>query len=502
MIKIQISEKRILEQAEVDALVFFVEHDKVPDQVQQVADRYYAPLLKIIEQRQFKGAAGSSLVIPAPFEGDIRYLIFVGLGSEKGGKLDVELYRRALGDVVRIAEKEKIKRLAFNVPPAQRFSVDSSYLAREATIIVHIASYQFDKYITDEKRKLAHDLDITFVITGEEREAYADGVARGEIIAASVNKARLWVDEPPSSLPPAEFSKLAQHIAKKHNLAITVFDEEEIKKMGMGGLAGVAAGSEQDANLVILEYTAAKKDAPRIGIVGKGITFDSGGLSLKPPQHMETMKEDMSGAAAVLATMEAVAQLKPDVHVVAVMPLAENLPSGTATKPGDIVTLYNGKTAEVLNTDAEGRLILADGLSYAVKHYKLDALFDIATLTGACAHALGPFFAGLMGKHDDVLERIERAGITSGDRAWRLPFTDDYKIAIKSNYADISNIGNIKIMAGAITAGFFLQNFVGDVPWAHLDIAGVAFNVPDRSYFRTGATGYGVRLLTELITHW
>lgn len=218
---------------------------------------------------------------------------------------------------------------------------------------------------------------------------------------------------------------------------------------------------------------------------------------------METMKEDMSGAAAVISTMQAIAILKPDVNVVGITPLSENLPSGSATKPGDILKFYNGKTAEVKNTDAEGRLVLADALSYAVKHCNLDAMIDIATLTGACAYALGPFFTGLMSQHEDLIDKICDSAERTGDRVWELPLHDDYKPAIKSQVADISNVGSKQYMAGAITAGLFLQNFVGDMPWAHLDIAGTAFNVPDISYYRPeGATGVSVRLLIDLAMHW
>ena len=214
------------------------------------------------------------------------------------------------------------------------------------------------------------------------------------------------------------------------------------------------------------------------------------------------MKEDMSGAAAVLATMEAIAQLKPKINVIGVLALAENLPGGDALKPGDIVRFYNGKTAEVRNTDAEGRLVLADALSYAVKHYKPTAMIDVATLTGACAYALGPYYTGLMSPDDALAKAIKVAGESSGDVVWRLPMTADYRRAIRSQVADICNIGTEKIMAGAITAAHFLEHFVGDVPWAHLDIAGTAFNVPNLPYYRPGATGVGVRLLVELARSW
>jgi leucyl aminopeptidase len=203
-----------------------------------------------------------------------------------------------------------------------------------------------------------------------------------------------------------------------------------------------------------------------------------------------------------LVALEALAHLKPDVHVIGVAPLAENLPSGKATKPGDIVQFYNGKTAEVKNTDAEGRLILADALSYVTKHYKPDAIVDIATLTGACAAALGPFYSGLMSCHDELVEKIMESGHRAGDHVWRLPLNDDYAAAIRSDVADLSNIGSQRYMAGAVTAAYFLKQFVHDTPWAHLDIAGTAFNVPDIPYYRTGATGVGVRLLVDLAMNW
>jgi leucyl aminopeptidase len=270
----------------------------------------------------------------------------------------------------------------------------------------------------------------------------------------------------------------------------------------MGGLAGVSRGSDIDCALIILEYKAASQNAPTLCFVGKGITFDSGGLSLKPADYMETMKEDMSGAAAVICAIDALAQLKPDLNIIAIAPTSENLPSGHATKPGDIVTFYNGKTAEIKNTDAEGRLILADALSYAVKHYKPDVIVDLATLTGACSRALGPFYSGLFSEHDDVITCLYDAAKLSGDLLWQLPMGDDYKKAITSTVADICNIGSKQIPAGATTAAHFLQNFVDDIPWAHIDIAGTAFDVPNISYYRSGGTGVGVGLLVALAMNW
>jgi len=270
----------------------------------------------------------------------------------------------------------------------------------------------------------------------------------------------------------------------------------------MGGLAGIARGSSEEARFVILEYTAKSANAPTIGFVGKGITFDSGGLSIKPAASMETMKEDMAGAASVIQTLAAIAQLKPDVNVVGFAAITENMPGCSALKPGDIVTFYNGKTAEVRNTDAEGRLVLADALSYATKHYKLDAIIDIATLTGACIYAVGPFNSALLSDNQELADRVKEAAHRCGDYVWQLPFNDDFKAAIRSDIADIQNIGDPRISAGTITAACFLREFSGDVPWVHLDIASSAFNVPNIAYFGKGATGSSVRLMIDLATHW
>jgi leucyl aminopeptidase len=470
-------------------------------------------VLPSLEQQKFSGKAGSIATISGLSQKKATLFIFVGLGKqdkktgaqkvspEKLGSV-LERYRRTLGLGVRAAQKARESSLACQLPTAEFLGVTLSDLARETATTLHLATYHFDEFITDSERKSSETFDVTICVAAKEIKTVTDAVKIGEIIGRAANKARHWVDLPPTMLTPVGLTDKARDIAKQHKLDFIMFDEKEINEMGMGGLAAVSRGSELDCHLIIMSYKTKKKNAPTLALVGKGITFDSGGLSLKPSHSMETMKEDMSGAAAVIASMEVIAQLKPDVHVVAVAPLAENLPSGNAVKPGDIVRFYNGKTAEIKNTDAEGRLILADALSYTVKHYKPDAIIDLATLTGACAHALGPFFSGLMSQHDDLAHAIEQSAMRSGDRVWRLPMNDDYKPAIRSEVADISNTGNPKYMAGTITAGFFLKNFVDEVPWVHLDIAGTAFDVPDIPYYRPGATGVGVRLLVDLVMNW
>lgn len=481
----------------------FVEQDTPFGGLLTSIERTYVPgLQQLMVDANFSGAAGEKFVIPSLTEEGIIYFIIAGLGAKKGATLDIESYRRALGLVVKEVAKLKADTLAVALPQSALFFVQDKVLAQETVIIADMAYYHFDEFITDSKRTYPHDLILTLVLDGHSENAITEGSHHGVVIARGVNFTRHWVDMPPDHATPMGLSEKAKEIANAHGYTITIFNEQEVNQMGMGGLSAVSRGSERDCHLVVLEYKTKKTNAPTVGFVGKGITFDSGGLSIKPADYMETMKDDMSGAAAVLGALDALGSLQPDINIVAVLPLAENLPSGNAIKPGDIVTFYNGKTAEILNTDAEGRLILADALSYAVKHYKLDALIDLATLTGACSIALGHFYSALLCQHDDLAIKIEQSSKISGERVWRLPMDDDFKPAIKSENADIKNIGSKKYSAGTITAAFFLQNFVADVPWAHLDIAGTAFDVPDISYYRSGATGVGVRLLIELALNW
>lgn len=504
MVLIHINEKPLLEQSYTQARVLFVEDGFLETLHVQLLEKQFPAFKQLCADHDFSGKALTMVRFPVVYDGKIIWHIVMGLGSQKNGKkIDIELYRRALGKVVRLAEDNKWQSLAIQLPKPEWFGVDATYLAEQTSSIITMAHYYFDLFITDEKRKIPAEVTVTLVLDDLNMQQVKAGVEKGTVIATAVNDARHWIDLPPSSLTPENLANHAREIAKKYNMPITVFSEEEINKMGMGGLSAVAKGSELDCQLVIMEYKAEDKNAPTITFVGKGITFDSGGLSIKPANAMETMKADMAGAAAVIATMRALGELKPKVNVIAVAPISENLPSGSAIKPGDVARFYNGKTAEIKNTDAEGRLILADALSYVVKHYKVDAIIDIATLTGSCAAALGPFFCGMMSQHDELVAKVQESSNRTGDRVWRLPLHDDYKPAIKSAVADISNIGSPRYMAGAITAAHFLKHFVDDVPWVHLDIAGVDLDIPDVPYFRpASATGFGVRLLTDIALNW
>ncbi|MBA2306703.1 leucyl aminopeptidase [Candidatus Dependentiae bacterium] len=485
-----------------DAYVFFADHAFDSAHFSKTAGSLYSHFDEAIKTRGFTGAAESSLILTGSHNKKGVLLIFIGLGDLRPGYGNVETYRRALGNLIRIAESHKLASFTFDLPDSAVLGLSTKRLARETSTMLYKAGYHFDEYITNQDRKFTWDIEALIGVDETLKKNAQEGVDEGMIVADAINSARYWCDMPPSDLTPPIFAEQARVMAEKYGLKSTIFNKEDIVAMKMGGIEGVSRGSVHEPRLVILEHKATRKDAPTIAIVGKGVTFDSGGICIKPCESMITMKDDMAGAGVVLATMRVIAQLKPEINVIAIAPLVENMPSGTAQKPGDILRTYNGKTIEVVDTDAEGRLILADGLAYAVDKYKPDALIDLATLTGACAHALGVFYAGLFTQHDDLARRLQKASEHSGDRICRLPMDNDYKPAISSDIADVKNVGSRRYMGGAITAAFFLQAFTGTTPWAHLDIAGVAFGMPDRTYFRPGATGFGIRLLTDLIMHW
>jgi len=325
------------------------------------------------------------------------------------------------------------------------------------------------------------------------------GVRAGESIAAAVKWVRDLVNQPANYATPAILADEALRMAQATGLSFQALGPAEMRQLGMGALLGVAQGSVQEPRLIILEHNPSGAQTAPVVLVGKGITFDSGGISLKGREGMEWMKEDMAGAAAVMGTMQAVAALRIPQRVVGLMPATENLPSGNAYKPGDVLKAITGKTIEVISTDAEGRLILADALGYA-QRYNPAAMIDLATLTGACVVALGNLAAGLFSNNDDLAGKIEAASQATHEKVWRMPLWKEYAEQIKSDVADMKNSGGRP--AGSITAAMLLSKFVGDFAWAHLDIAGVSGTEKDSPYQPKGATGYGVRLLTQLLRDW
>jgi leucyl aminopeptidase len=438
-----------------------------------------------LTERHFEAKVGHTLALPAE---DGSTVIAVGVGDRD--KVTAETLRRAAAAVVRAAWHDESA--ATTLLAAAPQELDAEAAAQAVGEGAALAAYRFTRYKGDpEPCRLA-----SFTIVAE-GDGPRRGVARAERIAAAVAMARDLVNEPAGAMTPTRLAEVAAEVAASGGLEVRVWDEVDIGNEGLGGLMGVARGSDEPPRLIRLSYRPSGPARGHVALVGKGITFDSGGLSIKTAEGMETMKTDMSGAAAVLATMSALPDLAPDVAVTAFVPTTENMPGGRATKPGDVLKIRNGKTVEVLNTDAEGRLILADGLSLAVEE-GVDAIVDLATLTGACMVALGTKVAGLMGSHDGWLDQVRAAADRAGEPVWPLPLPEDYRKSIDSDVADVKNIGSDRY-GGALTAGLFLKEFVDDVPWAHLDIAGPARSGEDETYLRKGGTGYGVRTLLELL---
>lgn len=504
MIKVNIHDKNIIDLNTEAIVIPVLDKLKISKKNSSTIKQLYPSYDLFLKPTDFTGATGSSRVIPIERNNKVQYLIFIGIGSDKvSNDEQLENYRRAIGSTVRCLERLKAINVAIDFSDFKIANLSYEELAKETVLMFGMASYQFNKFLTNKKRHVSDKYELNITANKKDHKEIKKGSTLGEVIYSATNRARYWCDSPSNTLTPTILAKDVEKIAKANkNLKCTIFNEKQTIKMGMGGLQAVSQGSVEESRFIIMEYKA-DKNAETLCLVGKGVTFDTGGISIKPSSGMHEMKDDMAGAAAVIATMEAIATLKPNINVIGITPVTENMPSGSAIKPGDVATHYNGVTSEILNTDAEGRLILADALSYAIKHYKPDTIIDAATLTGACSYALGPFFAGLMTQYKKLETKMMKAADASGDRLWPLPFHNDYKVAVKSTVADVSNIGKRNYRAGAITAGFFLSHFVDNkTPWVHLDIAGTSFNVPDRSYYRDGSTGFGVRLFIHLIMNW
>ena len=450
----------------------------------------------LLEQFAASGATGKrgeSLLVPNTGDQALaaKAVLLVGVGPKAAASPDA--CRRAIGRVARQLGGRKT--VATTLP--QIVGAKDQLEAVQATVEgVLLGSYRFDRY-KSKSDGAAQRLAKVSILGGGKADAKAakDSIRRGEVIAESQMWARDLVNTPALDLPPAGLAKEAQAMAKEVGLTCKVWTEAELKKGGFGGVLGVGQGSVRPPRLIELKYSGAGKGSP-IALTGKGIAFDSGGLSIKDATGMEWMKSDMGGAASILATMRAIALLKPKVNVIAAIPSAENMPSGSAIRPGDVLKHRGGTTSEVLNTDAEGRLVLADSLAFLAEK-KPRVIIDTATLTGACMIALGTDLWGAMGNDRDLIRDVLAAGDAAGEPGWELPMHEPYRKLIDSDIADIKNIG--KRYGGAITAAMFLREFVGDVPWVHLDIAGPAFSERQGDYWPKGATGSPVRALVRYV---
>ena len=479
---------------EADAIVLGVFEGLKPEELSGAAravdQKLGGELGHLLALGDFRGKKGESFILPTDGRLPAPRVILTGLGKRE--KFDLEVVREAAAAAAQAGKH--LQNLATVIHGAGAGGLEVGMAAQALVEGTILGLYRFQKYKKPEEDEEPKLQRLELVEFDEAKLAEArTGAERGKVLAESANFARDLANEPGLTLTPTELARRAEALAQELGLKIEVLDEPEMEKLGMGGLLGVARGSDEPAKFIILEYAGAQENP--IVLVGKGITFDSGGISLKPREGMGDMKFDMSGAAAVLGALRAAALLKLPLRVIGLIPATENLPSGRALKPGDVIRFLNGKTAEIISTDAEGRLVLADALAYA-KRFNPRAVIDLATLTGACIVALGHQASGLFSNDEDLAAKIEQAAVRSGERVWRLPLYEEYREQLKSDVADLKNSGGRP--AGASTAAIFLKEFV-DYPWAHLDIAGTAWGVENKKYLDRNATGVGVRLIAELL---
>jgi leucyl aminopeptidase len=446
-------------------------------------------LAAFMDEAGFEGKPGQTLAIPTDGGLGAKAAVLVGLGARDD--LTVDSIRNAAAAISRRANK--VKSVATTLLEAAPADVDAATVAQAVAEGFALGGYQYLEWKSDsDPSKLER-----VVVIGKGGAPVRAGIERGRVVSAATIWARDAVNTPAAQKSPAEFAKSAQALLRGKGVKVEVLEGAALKRAKLGGVVGVGQGSDNPPRLVKMTYAPVGARGT-IALVGKGVVFDSGGLSLKTGSGMETMKTDMGGAAAVIGAMSALKDLGVKTRVIAFTPMVENMPSGAAIRPGDVLKIRNGKTVEVLNTDAEGRLILADGLSLAVEEQP-DAIIDLATLTGACVVALGEKIAGLMTSDDGWGEQVRAAADRAGEQVWPLPLPQQYNKLIESEIADLKNIGSGGY-GGALTAGLFLQAFVGEVPWVHLDIAGPARASADDGVYVRGGTGFGVRTLVELVS--
>lgn len=447
-------------------------------------------LSKIIEREKLKGAAGETVLLHHSLGQSAARLLVLGLGKQTDGKVSRENFSNALQSLA--AQVKGYRSAGIALDDIEVEGQSAQWQAQQLVQNLQTSLWRFDQLKSQKQPRPALN-KITLCTNKASLSASKKGVSEGQALAEGINYARELGNLPGNICTPSYLARQAKSLGRnRSDLTVKVLSEKQMKELGMGAFLSVSAGSDEPGQMIVMEYKGAAKSSAPYALVGKGITFDTGGISLKPGAGMDEMKFDMCGAASVFGTMKTLLELKPKINVVAVVAAAENMPSGCATKPGDIVTTMSGQTVEILNTDAEGRLVLCDALSY-VQQYKPKTIVDIATLTGACVIALGSHAHGLYSNDQALADSLLAAGVRSGDRAWQMPLWDEYQKQLDSNFADIANIGGRE--AGSVTAACFLSRFTKDAKWAHLDIAGTAW----KSGGAKGATGRPVSLLVNYL---
>ena len=481
--------KENIKKVKADALVLgMLKGEGISGDLKEIDRALGGELKTLIESEKFDGEAGKAVLLGSTFGriGAKRVLV-VGLGQKRG--LGGVTLRKA-----GIVSAKRLRKSSASIAFSPSFSNKSGYV-RALSEGLYLGAYEFGKYKTNgEEGSRLKEIVLSSDGLTERRLATETGLAKA--VGESTNLVRDLVNEPPVYMTPTKLAETAEGIAEEGGLGCEIFGPEEIDRRGMRGIQAVTSGSDQEPRFIHLTYEPSKKPTKTIAIVGKGITFDSGGLCIKPADSMRTMKMDMAGAAAVLGVMKALPALKPGVRVHGLIASCENMTGPKAYKPDDVIKAYNGKTIEVINTDAEGRVVLSDALSYAVE-LKAAEIVDMATLTGACIVGLGLYTAGLMSNDPKLAAKILEASRAAGEKVWELPLDDELRSEIKSDVADIKNAGSR--WGGAITAAMFLENFVGETPWAHIDLAGPAYAEREGEFYPKGGTGFGVRTILDYI---
>ncbi|MFC1553133.1 leucyl aminopeptidase [candidate division KSB1 bacterium] len=481
------------------AVFMFEESRKIEGWLEELNEVFEDRIREVLKMRDFKGELNENILLYAPENSRIKRVLLVGLGKKR--EFNSEKVRQVIGTASKKARSLKLKYFTVSVDGFEDSKISKIDLAHAAAEGSVLSLYQFIKFKTENLKKYFNVTDMT--VFDSSRKSFKElsvGVEEGSLFADGVCYARDLASYPSNVVTPKYLAKEAQSISKENGLKCIVLDEKRLKSEKMNAFLGVAKGSKEPPRLICMEYNSGIENAKKIAFVGKGLTFDSGGISIKPSKKMEEMKYDMCGAAAVLGVMKLLKVLKPQVDVVGIVAAAENLPGGNAQKPGDIVSTYSGLTVEVINTDAEGRLVLADALAYTVDKFKPDAVIDLATLTGAVVIALGHYATGMLGNNTTLLNRVKEAGERSGEMVWELPLYPEFDEHLKSDFADIKNSNGPG--GGTIFGAAFLKKFIKKTHWVHLDIAGTAWDVKERSYMPKGPTGVGVRLLARLLKDW
>lgn len=452
----------------------------------------HSTIREIISNKEFKAVVGARLIIPTMGKGPMKKIMLMGLGKK-------EKFNNEIARIVSAKAAVKVREMEISEFSILPYSNLDEGLIEAISEGIALSLYSFNRYKTNDSGEESKVKQVTILINTDKNKIQPI-IDRTGLLVNAVNLARDLSNLPPNDCSPSQLASIAVSVGTEYGLKTRIVERYEMESLGLNGIVSVGKGSQNPPKLIILEYHGSTDDRKPYLLVGKGVTFDTGGISLKDHDKMDEMKFDKSGGCNVVAIMKAVASLKLPINVVGIIPSVENMPSSTSYRPGDIIKMYNGKTVEVLNTDAEGRLILADALSFGITSYNPKAVIDLATLTGACIIALGTNVAAVMGTNKKFIDELHQVSDRTGEKIWELPLYEEFNEQIKSSIADIKNIGGRP--GGAITAAAFLSNFTHGIPWIHIDIAGTAWTQEgtfERSYNPKGATGFGIRTLVKLL---